>query len=89
MSGWMDSSCLAVGESNRKGGVAELETCSLEERLILLTTEGVYSKSAPEPVVLSCHTMSACHGLHHNAKEAVLVFPGRSKRGILPLPASP
>lgn len=25
MSSWMDSSCLIVGESNRKGGVAALE----------------------------------------------------------------
>lgn len=33
--------------------------------------------------------MSACNGLHHDGKDAVLVFPGRSERGILPLPPSP
>lgn len=81
--GGMDSSCLIAGERERKGGVAELDQRCLnllfgETPLFLLTTEGVYSKLATKSSVLSCNMRSACDGLHHDMKEATLIFPSPS-----------
>lgn len=82
MRGWMDSSCLTAGERNRKGegGGADLELgCPNlllgETPLFLLNTEGVYSKLATKSAMLSCNMRSACDGLHHDMKEATLIFP--------------
>ena len=83
MRGWMDSSCLIAGERYRKGGMADLELrCPNllfgETPLFLLNTEGVYSKLATKSAVLSCNMRSACDGLHHDMKEAAVIFPSPS-----------
>lgn len=90
MSSWMDSSCLIVGESNRKGGVADLEL-PCPDLLFGETPHPAEYRRCLQQISsrVSRAELSCLSAMGSTMKEAVLVFSGRSERAILPLPASP